>query len=150
MTEIVLFWIFGCIVAAVIASGKGRSVPGFLILAVFLSPIVGITAALIAKPNQRAVEKSQVATGRSKKCPYCAEVIKVEAIVCRYCGRDLPAAEQVPVRAEEAAQVDQASLGGASGETSPEIESSASGESIVPFVIAAVVVTAMLIFGSFL
>jgi hypothetical protein len=84
-----------CIIAAVIAGNKGRSAFGFFVLAVLLSPLIGIIAALIARPDIKGQEKKQLATGDMKKCPYCAETIKAEATVCRYCQKEQPP-ESVP------------------------------------------------------
>ena len=68
---------------------KGNSFwVGFLI-SLFLSPLIGFIIVLVLTPNKKNLEKRELNSGKLKKCPYCGELIKPEAKICRFCQREL-------------------------------------------------------------
>lgn len=97
-----LTWLFCAVLAAILYSGKGQSgIVGFL-LGLILGPF-GVLIALLIGPNQNELDRRQLKSGEVDMCPYCSELVRASAVVCKHCGRDLPA-----VRSREDALVTRA------------------------------------------
>lgn len=64
--------------------------------------IVALPHALLVSHEEKSLEAKQLSNGM-RKCPSCAELIKREAVVCRFCQRNLP-----PVETLEVSHADQA------------------------------------------
>jgi hypothetical protein len=66
-----------CGLVAFYASKRGVSGAGIFFVSLFFSPLIGVIVAAVSKPTNQP--------SGTKKCPDCAETVKVEAAVCRFC-----------------------------------------------------------------
>lgn len=84
-------WLLCGVIAAAIYSNKGRSGAAAFLVGALLGPI-GVLLALLTPADAAGVERKQLDAGQMKRCPYCAELIRAEASICRYCNKEQPGA----------------------------------------------------------
>lgn len=87
--EIIILWIALCVVVSVYASRKGHNPAFIFFISIILSPLLGFLITLIRGAKREVIERKSIAKGDQKKCPYCAELVKYEALVCKHCGAEI-------------------------------------------------------------
>lgn len=81
---LLILWLAMATLVAAIASSKGRSWLGFFVYGFLVWPLALIHALVMAP-----TEADGILSGDARKCPYCAETIKREAIICKHCRHDV-------------------------------------------------------------
>lgn len=80
---LVILWLCCGLVGSKIAEKKGNGSCGGFALGILLGPI-GLLIAYFSNDN---VVEQRKRTGHTRRCRYCAEYIKQDALICKHCGR---------------------------------------------------------------
>lgn len=90
----VILWICFSILVGVVDRNRGHGFWLGLVRSLVLSPLIGVAIAYGTRPNLVAMDKLALKNGQLKKCPDCAELVRSEARICRFCTHELPALTQ--------------------------------------------------------
>lgn len=82
-------WIMLAIVTAIAANERGRDIAGWFCLSFFLMGPFALICVLVMRPYQKELDDSAIKDKTMQRCGACAELIKIDATLCRYCGVDV-------------------------------------------------------------
>jgi hypothetical protein len=85
-----LLWIAAAVLVGVFARRRGRSLGGWIAIAVVVSPVLAVIALLILPPNAEQLEADLVNAGTHVTCRHCGELVRIEATRCSHCAGELP------------------------------------------------------------
>ncbi len=81
-------WLLLGLFAGYLNANRGNSFTVGCLLGALLGPI-GLIIVLLLDRNDSELERRSVASGQTRYCPYCAELVRQDAKVCKHCGRDI-------------------------------------------------------------
>jgi hypothetical protein len=84
-------WVLLAVAVAVFAARRGRSAVLWFVLALLLSPVLGLLFLAVSRDlSARPAGDGELPTAQTHaRCPACAEWVLPQAVRCRHCGAEL-------------------------------------------------------------